>query len=76
MKLIVLAIIFLILTAFIISILMIQDQVNYFKMEINRSFDKREKEHWEKELAKLYFYRIPLLGKPLYKLYIKIKYKR
>ena len=73
----VLAAFFLILIFFIVlSVLMTRDQADYFKMEIERAFEKEEREHWERELAKLYLYRIPFLGKWIYKIYVKKKYNK
>ena len=53
-----------------------KDKITYFKMEIDRALDETEKQHWERELARVYFYCVPFLGKWLYKVYVKRKYKR
>lgn len=58
----------------VFSLLNLKDQADYFKMEIGRSFDIEEREHWERELAKLYLCKIPLLGKWIYKVYVRRKY--
>ena len=74
--LVLLSIIFGLVFGFVISTISMRDKAKYFKMEINRALDETEKHHWERELARVYFYCVPFLGKWLYKVYVKKKYNK
>lgn len=74
--LVLLAIILGLTFSFVISAISMKDKATYFKMEIYRALDEVEKQHWERELARVYFYCVPFLGKWLYKVYVKKKYNK